>query len=65
MPPMAPDPEVGKQSCKNSKNLTEMSPEEVLETVKNKTVEAGGKVYDFGGRAINTIQEKISNGQIK
>ena len=39
-----------------------MSPEEVLETVKNKTVEAGGKVYDFGGRAINTIQEKISNG---
>ena len=39
-----------------------MSPEEVLETVKNKTVEAGGKVYDFGGKAVNTIQEKINSG---
>ena len=59
---MAPQPEVGRQFCKYNKKLTEMSPEEVLETVKNKTVEAGGKVYDFGGKAVNTIQEKINSG---
>ena len=61
---MAPDPATGRQLCNPVKSLAEMSPEEVFDRVKNKTVEAGGKVVDLGGKAINTIHDKISNGDL-
>ena len=65
MPPMAPEPETGVQFCNPVKSLRDMTPEEIFGKVRDKTVRAGEKAKEFGGKTINSIQEKLSNVEIK
>ena len=62
---MAPDLETGKEYVRSVKALGDMTPGEMLETVKNKTVHAGEKAVELGGKAYTSIHDKIASGELK
>ena len=62
---MAPDPEVGREFSRPVKAKHEITPLEVFEKVKGKTVMAGEKALEMGGKAYHKIQEKIVSGELK